>query len=185
MLSLSLSRTHTHTLSLTVSHIHTLLHTRSLSHTLSHTYTLPVFVTHSHIQTHTVTYILSHTHTHTSLSLSFLSLSLTHAQSLFLFLYSLLLALLPTLCSSLSQVGSPSSSLLCRPPWDPTQGGKGFQKLTDRPPPPPRADPDLLLSGPFSLLDTPILSAAPWLGMEGWGRRCRDPSRICQKGMDV
>ena len=85
-LSLSLIHTHTHTLSLSLTHTlslsltHTLTrslsltHTLSLSHSLTHTHTLSLSLTHTLSLSHTHTLSLSLTYTHT-LSLS-LSLSL-------------------------------------------------------------------------------------------------------------
>lgn len=68
--------------------------------------------------------------TFTLLSLSlFLALILTHSltHSLSFFLYSLLLSLTNCPLPSLLQAESPTSALPCRPLWEPSWGGKGFQ----------------------------------------------------------
>lgn len=67
---------------------------------------------------------LTLSHIYAPLSL-FLTLILTH--SLSFFLYSLLLSLTNCPLLSLLQAGSPTSALPCRPPWEPSWGGKGFQ----------------------------------------------------------
>ena len=58
------------------------------------------------------------------------SLSHVHSPTLSLFLYWLLLSLTSSPLP-FSQAGSLSSALPCRPPWESSWGGKGFQKFTN------------------------------------------------------